>query len=159
MKMLLFCCFKDDSPRIKLKGRTKPETDYINASEMQCQLPDSTDDSDVFKKYIAAMGPLKETVNDFWYMIQQMLVHVIIMATELKDKKKELCYQYWPKNEGDELNVGDGVVTFLPGTESNEYYTLRRFHLRWNDGTERTIHHFQIRDWDDGGELNQSLVI
>lgn len=34
---------------------------------------------------IAAQGPLQETISDFWQMVFQRKVKVIVMLTELKE--------------------------------------------------------------------------
>ncbi|KAJ8794030.1 hypothetical protein J1605_003440 [Eschrichtius robustus] len=41
-------------------------------------------------------GPKQETVNDFWRMIWEQKSATIVMLTNLKERKEEKCYQYWP---------------------------------------------------------------
>lgn len=41
-------------------------------------------------------GPKQETVNDFWRMIWEQKCATIVMLTNLKERKEEKCYQYWP---------------------------------------------------------------
>lgn len=41
-------------------------------------------------------GPKQETVNDFWKMVWEQKSATIVMLTNLKERKEEKCYQYWP---------------------------------------------------------------
>ncbi|KAH0507962.1 Receptor-type tyrosine-protein phosphatase epsilon [Microtus ochrogaster] len=65
-----------------------PCSDYINASYI--------DGYKEKNKFIAAQGPKQETVNDFWRMVWEQKSATIVMLTNLKERKEEKCYQYWP---------------------------------------------------------------
>lgn len=48
------------------------------------------------EEYIACQGPKEETTHDFWRMIDQYDVKLIVMLTQLVEKNKEKCHQYYP---------------------------------------------------------------
>ncbi|XP_052055919.1 receptor-type tyrosine-protein phosphatase C isoform X2 [Apodemus sylvaticus] len=98
---------------------------------------------------IAAQGPLKETIGDFWQMIFQRKVKVIVMLTELMNGDQEVCAQYW--GEGKQT-YGDMEVE-LKDTNRSSAYTLRAFELRHSKRKEpRTVYQYQCTTWK-GEEL------
>ncbi|XP_052593047.1 receptor-type tyrosine-protein phosphatase C isoform X2 [Peromyscus californicus insignis] len=98
---------------------------------------------------IAAQGPLKETVGDFWQMIFQRKVKVIVMLTELTNGDQEVCAQYW--GEGKQTH-GDLEVV-MKDTNKSSAYILRTFELRHSKRKEpRTVHQYQCTTWS-GEEL------
>ncbi|KAH9177017.1 hypothetical protein EDB89DRAFT_2065200 [Lactarius sanguifluus] len=61
--------------------------DYVNASFVQ---PLGTK-----KRYIATQGPLPETFNDFWSLVWEQNVHVIVMLTREVEGSTVKCGNYW----------------------------------------------------------------
>ncbi|XP_060220363.1 receptor-type tyrosine-protein phosphatase C isoform X2 [Meriones unguiculatus] len=93
---------------------------------------------------IAAQSPLKETVGDFWQMVFQRKVKVIVMLTELTNGDQEVCAQYW--GEGKQT-YGDMEVV-LKDTNKSSAYTLRVFELRYSKRKEpRTVYQYQYTTW------------
>ncbi|XP_023404011.1 receptor-type tyrosine-protein phosphatase C isoform X3 [Loxodonta africana] len=93
---------------------------------------------------IAAQGPLKETIVDFWQMIFQRKVKVIVMLTELKNGDQETCAQYW--GEGKQTH-GDTEIE-MKDTNTSSAYTLREFELRHGKRKDtRTVYQYQYHNW------------
>ncbi|XP_065792401.1 receptor-type tyrosine-protein phosphatase C isoform X2 [Muntiacus reevesi] len=98
---------------------------------------------------IAAQGPLKETVGDFWQMVFQRKVKVIVMLTELKSGDQEACAQYWEEGK---QTYGD-VEVHMKDTNKSPAYTVRAFELRHSKRKDpRTVYQYQFNNWN-GEEL------
>ncbi|KAJ3217673.1 hypothetical protein HDU67_007496 [Dinochytrium kinnereticum] len=82
-------------------------SDYINASFLDTTptrfsatgLPDPYEDRLAGKKYISTQGPLPETVKDFWGMLWDHNVRVIVMLTKEEERGRPKCHRYWPVDD------------------------------------------------------------
>ncbi|MBZ3871860.1 Receptor-type tyrosine-protein phosphatase C [Sciurus carolinensis] len=93
---------------------------------------------------IAAQGPLKETIGDFWQMIFQRKVKVIVMLTELKHGDQEICAQYW----GEEKQTYGDLEVDMKDTTKYSTYTVRVFELRHSKRKDpRTVYQYQYTNW------------
>ncbi|XP_016334700.1 tyrosine-protein phosphatase non-receptor type 9-like, partial [Sinocyclocheilus anshuiensis] len=82
-------------------------SDYINASFM-----------DGYKRsnaYIATQGPLPKTFGDFWRMVWEQMVLIIVMTTRVVERGRVKCGQYWPLEAG--------------RTEDYGYFLVRNVHI------------------------------
>lgn len=95
--------------RVKLQGRPEGSCDYVNASHIKA--------SHSNKRYIASQGPLPATfdvsscrsarnsrhisnlVQDFWSVIWDQDVRVIVMLTAEQEGGQLKCHPYWSNKE------------------------------------------------------------
>ncbi|KAM7077496.1 receptor-type tyrosine-protein phosphatase T-like [Ciconia maguari] len=98
--------------------------------------------------FIAAQGPLPETVVDFWQMVWQEKTSVIVMLTGLVEQNKTKCEQYWPEQE---QVYGDFTVT-LNNTRTTTGLVTRIFCLQKAGCVlPRVVEQFHYLLWPDHG--------
>uniref|UniRef100_A0A8C5R2U5 protein-tyrosine-phosphatase n=1 Tax=Leptobrachium leishanense TaxID=445787 RepID=A0A8C5R2U5_9ANUR len=129
----------DDVSRVKLAVTNNPNDDFINAN----YIPGYKDP----KAYIAAQGPLPQTVNDFWRMIWEKDVRAVVMLTRCVETGK--CEEYWPSSHPKQFNR----LTVSPKQEDVlPEWTIRDFELtnRANNQSH-LVRHFHFTAWPDHG--------
>ncbi|KAM8870843.1 tyrosine-protein phosphatase non-receptor type 3 isoform 2-T4 [Spinachia spinachia] len=131
-----------DATRVVLQG---PE-DYINASHVKMVPPVSG----VCLRYVAAQGPLPQTITHFWQTVWEQQIHTIIMLTTLTERGRTKCHQYWPHPP--EVKDYGHMQVKCHSEECNLAYVTRQFTLTHTQrGEERAVTHLQYVAWPDHG--------
>ncbi|NXE52400.1 PTPRJ phosphatase, partial [Casuarius casuarius] len=130
-----------DISRVKLSARSHATDDYINANYM----PGYTSK----KAFIAAQGPLPNTIDDFWRMIWEKNIYSIVMLTKCVEQARTKCEQYWPDKQS--MSYGDIIVTMVSEIVLPEW-TIRDFTVENSNAPEiHTVRQFHFTSWPDHG--------
>ncbi|KAF2153250.1 hypothetical protein K461DRAFT_137880 [Myriangium duriaei CBS 260.36] len=73
--------------RVKLEDVPNNGCDYVNANHIQSSLS--------HKRYIATQGPIPATFADFWNVVWQQDVRVIVMLTAEQEGGQVKAHDYW----------------------------------------------------------------
>ena len=114
-------------------------TNYINANFISTVVEGYS--------FIATQGPLTTTVANFWKMIWQYDVSIIMMFCNLEEKNKIKCYKYWPSkdHEGGILSLGEGFkVEFIEDKDIKEHLVLRKFRLTRNGKAKEVVQYHVV---------------
>ncbi|XP_046577965.1 tyrosine-protein phosphatase 10D-like [Haliotis rubra] len=140
-----------DHSRVKLLPLDEDEcSDYINAN----YIPGYTSP----REYIASQGPLSQTTVDFWRMIWEQKVPIIVMLTGLEENGVRKLDMYWPEEMNAPRQYGDLVVELINMSPLSKY-TIMIFKLSLGNET-RKVKHFFLPGWHDyNANLNEGDVI
>ncbi|KAJ0171133.1 hypothetical protein K1T71_013332 [Dendrolimus kikuchii] len=103
-----------DQTRVKLSQiDSVTGSDYINANYVN-----GYQDR---KRFICAQGPTDTTVNDFWRMIWEHGLELIVMLTNLEEHSKVKCSKYWPDEVRGARAFGNIVVQHVGERRYSDY--------------------------------------
>lgn len=136
-----------ENTRVKLKEREEEEgSDFINANYINGLIEGSE------KAYIATQGPLQTTFVDFWRMIWELQVTVVVMLTKEVENDRIKCDRYWPEMDCP-LSFDGFKITLvdIEETSKDELITRKLLLENTETGEERTIAQLQYIAWPDHG--------
>ncbi|XP_048097688.1 tyrosine-protein phosphatase non-receptor type 22 isoform X1 [Alosa alosa] len=117
------------------------DSDYINASFIKGVSGQ--------KAYIATQGPLPHTVLDYWRMLWQYNVQVVVMACREFEMGRQKCERYWPANTED-LFVCEPFIVKCVSEENKGDYITRVLNVTYQSAS-RTIRQLHYMNWPDHG--------
>ncbi|CAK5100938.1 unnamed protein product [Meloidogyne enterolobii] len=135
--------FLDDESRVQLHENDLAELSdgkgYINASMIFDSNPEQP-------AYIAAQTPLEQTASQFWQMIWEQGIGLIVNLCDKGDN----YFKYWPE-EGVKL-FGCFEAHLVSEHIWSEHYVIRSLYLK-NTATQetRTVTQFHFTSWAAGG--------
>ncbi|XP_013779211.1 tyrosine-protein phosphatase 99A-like [Limulus polyphemus] len=144
-----------DHSRVMLKALPgqKRLSDYINANYI--------DGYGKARAYIGTQGPLPSTFDDYWRMIWEQRVYIIVMITNLVERGRRKCDMYWPK-EGTEVY---GIIQVkmicevTMATYTLRTFTIRNLKIKKKRSAERTVYQYHYTNWPDHGVPDHPLPV
>ncbi|XP_010629552.1 tyrosine-protein phosphatase non-receptor type 22 isoform X2 [Fukomys damarensis] len=129
-----------DHSRVELSLITSDEdSSYINANFIKGVYAP--------KAYIATQGPLPTTLLDFWRMIWEYSVLIIVMACMEFEMGKKKCERYWAEPGQIQLQFGPFSISCEAEKRKSDYI-IRTLKAKFNSET-RTIYQFHYKNWPD----------
>uniref|UniRef100_A0A2K5CZD5 protein-tyrosine-phosphatase n=1 Tax=Aotus nancymaae TaxID=37293 RepID=A0A2K5CZD5_AOTNA len=116
-------------------------SDYINGNFIR--------GADGSRAYIATQGPLPHTLLDFWRLIWEFGVQVILMACREIENGRKRCERYWAR-EQEPLQTGLFCITLVEEKPLNEDIVLRTLKVTFQKES-RSVYQLQYMSWPDRG--------
>ena len=145
-------------------------TSYVNASSVP---PSLFPQWPLCWGYIAAQAPLASFAADFWHLLWEQRVLLLVMLTRLKERWKDdvlvrKADRYWPEEGEGEAAIGQLRVQCTHTQRHTDAIIVRRFRVRLaeqrgrssgdgdegeegEEGEEREVVHVQYVGWPDHG--------
>nr|XP_035110165.2 tyrosine-protein phosphatase non-receptor type 3 isoform X2 [Callithrix jacchus]XP_035110172.2 tyrosine-protein phosphatase non-receptor type 3 isoform X2 [Callithrix jacchus] len=136
-----------DTTRVLLQGNE----DYINASYVNMEIPAAK----LVNRYIAAQGPLPHTCAQFWQVVWNQKLSLIVMLTTLTERGRTKCHQYWP-DPPDVMDHGSFHIQCQSEDCTIAYVSREMLVTNTQTGEEHTVTHLQYVAWPDHGVPDDS---
>ncbi|XP_060756446.1 tyrosine-protein phosphatase non-receptor type 23 [Neoarius graeffei] len=127
--------------------------DYINASFIE-------DLSPYCPRLIATQAPLTGTAADFWLMVYEQKVSLIVMLVSEQELEKQKVLRYFPSERGQQITQGS-ITLCLTTQKNTATHVERMIGLQYRDQSlKRTVIHLQFTSWPELGlpESKSNLI-
>ncbi|XP_071117359.1 receptor-type tyrosine-protein phosphatase alpha-like isoform X2 [Haliotis cracherodii] len=138
----------DDTRVVLQELPDQPGSNYINASYI--------DGYAQSKAYIAAQGPHKKTLTDFWRLLWEKNCTRIIMLTNLMEMGRVKCETYW--SDETDLTVGDFNIVVTSSSERAHWVVRELQVTEKKTRTCRNFHQFHFTTWPDHGTPEETAL-
>uniref|UniRef100_A0A8I5P0W8 Tyrosine-protein phosphatase non-receptor type 23 n=1 Tax=Papio anubis TaxID=9555 RepID=A0A8I5P0W8_PAPAN len=130
-----------DSNRVVLRSG---KDDYINASCVEGLSP-------YCPPLVATQAPLPGTAADFWLMVHEQKVSVIVMLVSEAEMEKQKVARYFPTERGQPM-VHGALSLALSSVRSTETHVERVLSLQFRDQSlKRSLVHLHFPTWPELG--------
>ncbi|GFU26415.1 tyrosine-protein phosphatase 99A [Nephila pilipes] len=144
-----------DHTRVILKPSAgqKKMHDYINANYI-----------DGYNKpaaYVGTQGPLPSTFDDYWRMIWEQRVYIIVMITNLVERGRRKCDMYWPKEGTETYGIIQVrlVEELVMATYTVRTFAIRNTKMKKKLMCERNVYQYHYTNWPDHGVPDHALPV
>uniref|UniRef100_A0A667YCD4 Tyrosine-protein phosphatase non-receptor type 23 n=1 Tax=Myripristis murdjan TaxID=586833 RepID=A0A667YCD4_9TELE len=118
--------------------------DYINASYVEELSP-------YCPRLIATQAPLTGTAADFWLMVYEQKVSLVVMLVSEQELDKGKVLRYFPTERGQQLSQGP-ITLSLTTQKTTPTHVERMISLQYRDQSlKRTVVHLQFTSWPELG--------
>lgn len=130
-----------DSNRVVLRSG---KDDYINASRVEGLSP-------YCPPLVATQAPLPGTAADFWLMVHEQKVSVIVMLVSEAEMEKQKMARYFPTERGQPM-VHGALSLALSSVRTTETHVERVLSLQFRDQSlKRSLVHLHFPTWPELG--------
>ncbi|KAK9644723.1 phosphotyrosine-specific ptp2-like protein [Aspergillus fumigatus] len=160
-----------DHSRVRLQDVPSGGCDYVNANYMKAEYSN--------KRYIATQAPVPETFDDFWRVIWEQDVRIVVSLTAEIERGQVKCHRYWEsgnygpfrvnnfserripmKASGSRQNQGQSTTSLSDSSEepSEPCIIVRHFglsHSAFPFQPLREVTQLQYPYWPDFGTTSQ----
>ncbi|XP_060010642.1 tyrosine-protein phosphatase non-receptor type 3 isoform X4 [Lagenorhynchus albirostris] len=143
--------YKDVLPYDTTRVLLQRNEDYINASYVNMEIPAAN----LVNKYIAAQGPLPHTCAQFWQVVWDQKLSLIVMLTTLTERGRTKCHQYWPYPP-EVMEHGSFHIRCQSEDCTIAYVFREMLVTNTETGEEHTVTHLQYVAWPDHGVPDDS---
>lgn len=103
-----------------------------------------------YSRSILTQAPLEETIEDFWKMVWEQNINIIVMVTNIKENGRTKSTFYWsPKipNDSESIAINEHKVPIITKNAFGSII-VSTLELVWK-GQKKIVSHVHFPDWND----------